>query len=79
MKEIKAALLSKLKVMENQHRPQLTRDHIEWLLDMVDTEEEEALLISDLSQITGETRAQIIERRRKENGDDDTDPDYTNF
>ena len=54
--------------MENQHRFHSEQEVIEWLLGIVNTEEEYESLISDLSCITGETRAHIIERRCMEDG-----------
>lgn len=72
MKKIKAALFRKLQVMENQHCFQLEQDHLEWLLCVAETPEQCDEVLSDISQITGETRAEI-ERRCIEHGDDATE------
>ena len=55
--------------MENQHRFELEREVIEWLLGKEGTAEEYLSLISELSRMTGETREEI-ERRciETENG-----------
>lgn len=57
--------------MENQHRFQLEQDHLEWLLCIAETPEQVEEVLSEISKITGETRAQIIERGYRENGDTD--------
>jgi hypothetical protein len=72
VKEIKAALFRKLQVMENQLRFQLDQDHLEWLLCVAETPEQCDEVLSEISKITGETKAQINERRRRENGYDET-------
>jgi hypothetical protein len=67
VKKIKAALLSKLKVMENQIHFNSEKEIIEWLLGIVNSKEEYESLISDLSRITGLTKEQIIEKEVREN------------
>jgi len=53
--------------MENQIHFKSEKEVIEWLLGIVNSEEEYESLISDLSRITGLTKEQIIEKevRRK--------------
>jgi osmotically-inducible protein OsmY len=67
VKKIKAALLSKLKVMENQIHLTTEQEVTEWLLGIVNSKEEYESLISDLSRITGLTKEQIIEKEVREN------------
>jgi len=51
VKKIKAALLSKLKVMENKIHFKTEKEVTQWLLGIVNTEEEYNILIGDLARI----------------------------
>ena len=68
MKDIKAALFRKLQVMESQHRFEEELNRLEWLLDIAETPEQCEEVLAEISRMTGETRAQIIERGCIENG-----------